>query len=82
MTVDTTPAVRPLYEIADEIVGDWSKPSIHAQPYIEAMQSLGSINDTFWLDSARSVVVYFLANAQGWRGDTARRIKKELNAML
>jgi hypothetical protein len=57
MTLDTTPAVRPLYEIAEEIVGDWSNPSIHAQPYIEALQSLGSIDDTFWLDSARSVVV-------------------------
>jgi hypothetical protein len=27
-------------------------------------------------------VRYFLANASSWRGETARRIKAELNAML
>ena len=26
-------------------------------------------------------LLYFLSNAQGWRGEDARRVKKELNAM-
>ena len=46
------------------------------------MHSLNSINDNYVLDSGASVVAYFLANARGWRGDVARRVKAELKAML
>ena len=34
------------------------------------------------LNSAESVVQYFLANAGTWRGDDAKRIKAELKSML
>jgi len=34
------------------------------------------------MDSGDSIVRYFLSNASTWRGETARRVKKELNAML
>ena len=54
----------------------------YAQPYLEAMQYLTTINDDYYLDSGRSVVLYFLSNAASWRGDDARRIKKELKEML
>jgi hypothetical protein len=37
--------------------------------------------DSFMLDSALSIVSYFLANASGWRGEDARRIKAELKSM-
>jgi hypothetical protein len=46
------------------------------------MQYLTSIDDDYYLDSGRSVVLYFLSNAASWRGDDARRIKKELKEML
>ena len=39
-------------------------------------------NAPYYYDSAESVVLYFLANAQGFRGEDARRIKAELNSML
>lgn len=74
--------MRPLYEIASEIRSDWKKVSPYAVPYLDAMGILNSIDDDFYLDSGRSVVAYFLGNASGWRGDTARRIKKELKGML
>jgi hypothetical protein len=74
--------MRPIYEIAAEISGDWTKPFFGAMPYLDALHSLDNINDRFGCDSARSVVAYFLANAQTWKGETARRVKKELNAML
>ena len=74
--------MRDLNVIAAEIRGNWSKPYFGAVPYIEAMYELRSINDKFYLDSAESVVRYFLANAGTWRGDTARRIKAELKEML
>ena len=73
---------RTLSEIANEIRKDWSKVYFGAVPYLDAMSQLNSINDNFYLDSGRSIVIYLLANAQTWRGEVARRVKKELNGML
>ena len=73
---------RPLYTIAAEIRSDWKKVNYAAVPYLDAMQQLNSIDDNFILDSARSIVRYFLSNARSWRGKKAREIKAELNAMV
>ena len=73
---------RKIHEIASEILQDWKKPYFGAIPYIEAMLELNTIHDDYYLDTAESVVIYFLANAQTWRGETARRIKAELREML
>jgi hypothetical protein len=72
---------RPIYEIAREIRNDWKRPYFGAEPYLDAMFSLDSIRDNFMYDSGHSVVLYFLANANTWKGDTARRVKAELKAM-
>ena len=53
-----------------------------AKPYVQAMMCLGSVKDNYMLDSGDTIVRYFLANASTWRGETARRIKKELKDML
>lgn len=74
---------RPLYEIARDIRKDWgSKVYFGAKPYLDAMASLDSIDDNYGLDSADSIVRYFLGNASTWRGETAKTIKKELKAMV
>ena len=73
---------RPLYKIASEIRKAWTKVSPYAEPYLEAIQSLDSINDNYYFDSGKSVVLYFLSNASTWRGEDARRIKAELKEML
>ena len=73
---------RPIHVITREIVRDWKKPYFGAVPYIEAMHTLDSINDPYYADSGKSIVAYFLGNAMTWRGETARRIKAELKAML
>ena len=72
---------RSLSVIAAEIKKDWKKPYFGAVPYLQAMACLDSINDNYGWDSGKSIVLYFLANASTWRGETARRIKNELNAM-
>ena len=72
---------RPLATIAREISNDWKQPYFGAVPYLGAMRALISINDEFGADSAKSIVLYFLANAQTWKGPVARRIKAELKAM-
>lgn len=74
--------VRPLSEIAREIRKDWKNVNFAAKPYLDAMSTLGSINERYGYDSARSIVLYFLSNAGSWRGETAKRVKAELNAML
>ncbi len=66
------PSHRPLHEIATEI----------AVPYIVAMYDLTSITDSYGADSAQDIVLRFLCNAVTWRGETARRIKRELRAIL
>lgn len=72
---------RPLYAIAADIRRDWKQPYFGAAPYLMAMERLNTINDMFYEDTARSVVLYFLANANTWRGETARAIKKELKSL-
>jgi hypothetical protein len=73
---------RPLYAIADEIRTDWSNVYFGAKPYLDAMGTLNLISDSYYLDSADSIVRYFLSNASSWRGETARRVKAELKGML
>lgn len=73
---------RLLSEIADEIKADWTRPYFGAVPYLEAMTTLHRMSDMYGMDDAASIVRYFLSNATTWRGDTARRVKAELKAML
>lgn len=73
---------RPIHEIATEIRQVWPKVHPWAKPYLDAMSEISDINDNYYEDTARSVVIYFLSNAQYWRGADARRIKNELNQLL
>ena len=73
---------RPLYEVAREIRKDWKNVWFGAKPYLDAMGQMQSVNDMYGMDSGVSVVLYFLSNATTWRGETARRIKKELKQMV
>jgi hypothetical protein len=74
--------MRKIYEIAMDIIADWKNISPHARPYLHAMTTLDDMSDSFGLDSAQTIIVYFLGNAQGYRGETARKVKKELKDML
>jgi hypothetical protein len=74
---------RPLYEIAKEIRSDWgSKIYFGAKPYLGAMLTLDKITDKYMCDDAKTIVLYFLANANTWRGDVARRVNAELKEMV
>lgn len=73
-------------QIAREIRKDWSGKgkgvNYAAKPYLDAMNDLESLDDMFFHDSGRSVVLYFLSNARTWRGETAKAVKAELNKRL
>lgn len=73
---------RSLTLIAIEIASDWKDPYFGAVPYLEAMRSLDQITDNYYEDSADEIVRYFLANANTWRGETARAVKAELKTIL
>jgi len=79
--MNTATTTRPLYDIAADIRADWKKVYFGAEPYLGAMFGLDSINDSYGYDSAKDVVIRFLCNASSWRGETAKRIKKELKKM-
>lgn len=73
---------RPLFQIAADIYRNWPRASIHALPYIHAMRHLNTMADNYGHDSALSIVLYFLSNANTWRGAEAKRIKDELKDLV
>ena len=73
---------RLISQIANEIRKDWKNPNYAARPYLDAMNCLDEMSDYFYNDSAQSVILYFLSNASAWHGETAKRIKLELKAMI
>ena len=74
--------MRQLHEIAKEIKQDWRKPYFGAVPYLDALSRMKSVDDGYGHDDGHTMVIYFLSNATGWRGDVARRIKLELKSMI
>ena len=75
---------RTFAEIAKEIKAVWKNVYFGAEPYLNAMLEINSIDKhaKYWHDTAEEIVPYFLANATYWRGEDARRIKAELKSMI
>ena len=86
MTENPTTDIKKLTiaQLAEAAWLDWGTDRIHyaARPYLSAMMSIDSLSDKYGADDGSSIVVYFLSNARGWRGEVAREIKKELNRRL
>lgn len=80
------PTQRSLREIANEIITDHQKQGkriyFGAIPYLQQMRCMELPSDTNGFERGRDIIAYFLCNAQTWKGETARRVKKELNAMI
>ena len=74
--------MRPLYDIANDILVATDRKRLHANPYLVAMLELDVITDRYGFDDARSIVLYALSNLTGFRGDTARVLKAELKEHL
>lgn len=77
-------AARTLREIAEDIFRTWPpvRAREHAEPYMKTMRLITSVSDKVGIDDGRHVVLHFLANATGWKGPDARRVKKELRGLL
>lgn len=72
---------RPINVIARDIKREWAKVNYAAKPYLDAMLDLNSINDSYYQDNARSIVLYFLANASSFRGEKAKAFNSNFNAL-
>lgn len=76
---------RTFAEIAREIKQTWKNVYFGAEPYLQAMLTINSSdkNTSYYrLETAKDIVIYFLANATYWKGKDARRIKAELFTMI
>jgi hypothetical protein len=74
---------RPIREIAKNIYVAWgSKVYFGAKPYLDALRYLDTAADSFGQDSGVNVILYFLVNAQTFRGTEARALKAELRLHL
>ena len=69
---------KSISELAEIIREDFTPVYFGAVPYLDAMTRIDTLSDSYGLDSAKSIVLYFLSNAGTWKGDIAREIKKEL----
>lgn len=76
--------LRTFAEIAQEIKQTWKNIFFGARPYVDALMTINSSDKSapYMFEDAESIVLYFLANAQTWRGADARRIKAELKSMI
>jgi hypothetical protein len=73
---------RTLRQIAAEIRADWKQVSEYAIQQLDGMEEAGRLEGRFGIETGADAVRGFLINAHHWRGETARRIKGELRAML
>jgi hypothetical protein len=70
---------RSIRQLANIIQLDWKNVYFGAVPYLQAMRSLESVNDSFGYDDGKGIVRYFLSNARTWKGPVAKAVKAELN---
>lgn len=80
--MDKNLADLTISEIAALVRKDWTNVNYGAVPYLDAMDDIVDIKDKYFFDDGKDIVLYFLANAQTWRGEVARSIKKELKSRL
>lgn len=76
----------PLYDLArlirKDIRSQGGRVPFGAEPYLDALSSLDSVDDNYGLDSGRSIVSYLLGNLSQYRGEYAKAVKSELRTRL
>lgn len=74
---------RTFAQIARDIKSTWLNPYFGAKPYLDALLTLNTTDPRakYLFDDAQSIAMYFLANAQTFRGERARALKQELKKL-
>lgn len=79
------PKERTLDELGNLMRRSWSRDgqvSPAAKPYLDALVSLQTMDDSYGADSASNIITYLLGNSTGWKGETAKFVKNELKRRL
>lgn len=74
--------MRSINVIASDISKAWKNINYGAKPYLEAMHHLNTVNDYYYADNAREIILRFLCNASTFRGPEAKKLKLELKELL
>lgn len=82
---------RKISAIAGEILNLWiaecgtmgyQKKYYTAVQQLQGLLHMETVDSNYGMDSGRGVLGSFLCNVTNWKGEDARRIKKELNLHL
>lgn len=82
--------LRPLGQIAQDICDDYRAKSLATRKpmpplvnaYVRPLVSLTTMDDTYGLDDAETLVIYALSNLNHYRGPNSKRLKDELKMHL
>lgn len=74
--------MRPINQIARDILREWKTPYFGCVPYLQALTTCTTVNDAYGYDTARSLINYALANMGSFRGPQAKELKAELKRHL
>ena len=78
----TARQLRLVSDVAADIRKAWPKVNYAAKAYLEAMETMSTMDKPYYEDSAQSVILYFLSNASTFRGEDAKRLKAELKELV
>ncbi|MGA9794958.1 MAG: hypothetical protein WBQ17_05410 [Rhizomicrobium sp.] len=68
--------------IAAEIRADWKNMDGAAEAYLQNFENCTHLSTRSVMGTAFDAVIGFSHSCQTWKGETARRVKAELRAML
>jgi hypothetical protein len=68
--------------LALRIREEWPNISPFAKPYVDAMALCETWDSPYCAEDARSMGLYFLVNAAGFRGSAAKEIKAQIKAAV
>lgn len=67
-----------IHNLAQVIHDYWHNINPYAKPYLNAMFELDKVTDHYYNEDGITIILYFLSNANSWRGEVAKRVKAEL----
>lgn len=59
-----------------------SRSAFAARPYLDALDSLETLGDSFGADSGKHLALYALSNMATFKGDEAKTLKAALKALV
>jgi hypothetical protein len=82
-------AVRPIQEIAAEIMRVWPGADVHSMHHLGLMAQLNTIHDRYKMSenspkgpSALGILAGFYRHSMGWVGPDSARLRKEIADLI